>query len=299
MYKLCKLKMKKLLFAMVFLLLFITGCNRQDNDLQLQRSSWITEVYGDGIKAEMYMFPGPRFLKQGDSISLKFVLTNFLSNSINVKISVEDSADTAQFGGIQEPAELEYTLTPAISSRGSIEELTVPGTTDITYNNLGLVSFLATIDYGVDKEFNSAKFCLKYSSKAIINNCNFIGRVNVPGSSTLSSINYEYADSIGNDDVVDRMEIAFSIDEKCNIITDDQKIIEDSEVYLKNSGNLFECYIDKKESNQNHKSIRCVNANELNLNPGTPYYFENTVAKFKYDCQLVLNSGFIDLNQGG
>lgn len=284
--------MRRLTLLSVFLLIFIASCEQQNTEFQ--PSSKITEIYSNDLKAEMYMYPGPNFIKPENSITLKFVLTSFYNNDLHGRISVEDTPDNSQFGGIQEPAEEDFSLLASEKGKTSIKEIIVPGATEFMYiNNLDVTGFAATITYNIEKELVSDKICIKYSPRDVINNCNLGGSASF-SNALVNNIKYEYADT-DTDNIVDKMDLSFDMNEKCEITTNNDDLIKDSQVYLKDSNVFFGCVIDPKNSNQNHKNIKCTNAEPLN--PSNPYYQDFVVAKFKYDCQLVLKSGFISLNK--
>ncbi|MEK6974700.1 MAG: hypothetical protein AABW41_05700 [Nanoarchaeota archaeon] len=284
--------MKKLVLIPIFLLIFIASCGQQNTEFQ--PSSKITDVYSNDLKAEMYMYPGPNFIKPESSITLKFVLTSFYNKALHGRISVEDTPDNSQFSGIQEPAEEDFSLPASEKGKNSIKEIIIPGATEFMYaNNLDVTGFTATITYSIEKELVSDKICIKYSPRDVINNCNIGGSTSF-SNALISNIRYEYADT-DTDNIVDKMDLSFDMNEKCEITTSNDDLIQDSQVYLKDANIFFECAIDSKNSNQNHKAIKCTNTDSLN--PSNPYYQDFIVAKFKYDCQLLLKSGFISLNK--
>lgn len=287
--------MKRLILFLVISILFIGGCQKSDKNV-LNPNSRIGEVSGNNFKAEMYMFPSPDTIRRDDPLNLKFLIINFGKNKINGRISVSDAPDNF-LGGIQEPAEIEFTVDGIISEKSVIEEIIVPEARDILYSgDVNITKFLAIITYNVENEYNSDKFCLKHYSSENIKSCNFKGTLKSLTISTLTNKEYEYYDS-DDDNIVDRLTLKFELNEACDILSNEQEIIDNMVVSLKNSDTSFDCSIDTKSSNEKRKTIKCVNRDVLNI--VRPYYNDNIVAKFKYDCGLTLRSGFINLNKGG
>jgi hypothetical protein len=291
------LNMKLFITFLIISLLFIVSCETGTDTLP--SASKIGSISSNDLNVDMYLFPPPEYIKLTDSMSLKFIFTNKGKTPISGTISVEDTPDNAQFGGILEPAETNFLVDTNKDGKNNIVQVVVPGTEFISYSNgLNLTSFNAIINYGVQKELTSSQFCLKSSDSTNVNKCSSKGTVTT-GESPVNSITYEYLDS-NADNIIDKMVLKFDFNDKCEIITTNEQLIQNSEVYLKNAASYFDCSIDKSQGdNVNTKKITCINRDDLNINTNNPYYQESIVVKFKYDCKLLLDSGFINFNKGG
>jgi hypothetical protein len=289
--------MKSIIVFLIIGLLFVVSCETGTDNLP--SASKIASISSNDLSVDMYLFPPPEYIKLTDSMGLKFIFTNKGKIPISGTISVEDTPDNSQFGGILEPAETNFLVDTNKDGKNNIAQIVVPGTESISYNNgLNLTSFDAIISYSVQKELTSSKFCLKSSDSTNVNKCGSKGTVNT-GESPVSSIDYEYLDS-NADNIIDKMVLKFDFNDKCGVSTTNEQLIQDSEVYLKSASSYFDCSIDRSQGNDvNTKKIICSNRDDLNVNMDNPYYQESIVVKFKYDCKLLLDSGFINFNKGG
>ncbi len=289
--------MRKSVLLLVFITLLVGSCQKQDSSIY-QPSSRIGEVFGNNFKIEMYMFPSPDTLRKDDTISLKFLAINSGKDSVSGKIQVADTPETSQLGGIQEPAQADFTVKGSADGRNTIDEVIIPEARNIVYSgDVNLTKFIASIDYNIESETVSDKFCLKYYANEGVKNCNFKGTVKTMGPSLITGFDYEYYDS-DDDNIIDRLTLKFELNEKCNIAETEGELIQNTQVFLKSTGTNFNCNIDKQSSNEKRKTIKCVNSDVLAISTKT-HYEESIVARFKYNCGLTIKSSFINLNKGG
>ena len=161
--------MKLITIILIIGILFIVSCDTGVDTLP--SASKIGSVSGNDLNVDMYIFPPPEYIKLTDSMGLKFISTNKGKTPISGTISVEDTPDNAQFGGIQEPAGTDFLVDTNKDGKNNIVQVIVPGTESFSYSNgLNLTSFSAIINYGVQKELTSSRFCLKSSDIANVNN---------------------------------------------------------------------------------------------------------------------------------
>lgn len=289
--------MKILLIVLLISIIMIGSCIQDNNSIE--SGAKIGSLLGNDLTIEMYMFPPPDFLIQDTPISLKYKLTNLGESTIIGNISVEDTPDNQQFGGIIEPAISEFSLNP-LSSGDNKLDLLVPGTQDITYNQgLNFTSFVTNVEYSKDTKTSFSNFCLKYSTVTDAPKCLSKGTLKSISSKEISSLNYEYLSS-NQDKINDKMTLDFDIKDSCHIMTKDENIKQNIDVSLKNiPGVTFMCDISSDSGNYNLKHVTCINQEPLDLNVNNPYYQETVLVKFKYDCKLTLESGFINFKRGG
>ena len=248
--------------------------------------------------------PGKRNVTLEDGLRVGFYLVNRDKNPVEGFISLEDTPNEQDFGGISGKASESFLIEGVDENKKQKTAILFPGNQPIFYDseNGGLksTSFIGEVRYVRDITLTSNDFWIRdiLQEKPLDckNNCNT--KNGLTSNSPFISVMQEEIFDFDGDFQVDSMQVEFSVQEgDCDLISSEKvssfEPLEEKEsilieLSLQESGNSFICK-EKENKDKKRKTIICVIDNSLIGGD----YADRIIGNIQYGCKLILKSGEI------
>jgi len=286
--------MKKLvIITLVIISLIFTAQSCEKTDEELPSTGLIGSGSTYDIQAKLYIYPSQR-IKYNDILSPRLYLKNLADNSVDGVIDIEDYWTRFSYNHF-------FSLEKPGSQASARFQSNPLSSFSYDYNEKhDYTQFFVNIEYDKELRFKSQKFCLIGSTKSKV--CNLRNR---PGSNSnvIQNLEEEITDS-NADDLIDKMDISFELNENCEIVkrnfVSDSAIesrgLIDYQVYLSQNGDQFTCEIEN-EKDKSKKFVCRIEDFVPRVSSEDKPQDEWIEGIFKYRCKLTLNSDLINFEK--